>query len=225
MSNQGPSVPGSEFSNVTLPGASRPLTFAELEAARSGSINLFNSLGNMVPVGGSAPVRMAGSVRGRGGLPPLPQQPVGKLPVKAFHTTDEVFQNYDWSRLGKSTAENAGGTSVEQWANNLAKIGPWANERSLIKEFGGGVSMPVEIGGKAKTFASLDALEMAVRKAGDPSAFRRALVERGYGHIAVKDTEFGGRSFIALTPENFKISNQISGGASAANRLAPGDPQ
>ena len=127
-------------------------------------------------------------------------------PVKALHTTYAPFKNYDWSRLGEITAENAGGMSYEKWASNLAKIGPWASEKSLMKEMGGKVALPVEIGGNAKTFSSLDALEKAVRKAGDPVAFRQSLVKQGYGHIAVKDTEFGGRSFIALTPDNFKVT-------------------
>jgi hypothetical protein len=87
-----------------------------------------------------------------------------------------------------------------------------------MKEMAGRVSLPVEIGGNAKTFSSLDALEKAVRKAGDPSAFRRSLVDQGYGHISVKDTEFGGRSFIALTPSNFKVSSPVGGAAAPGNK-------
>ena len=126
-------------------------------------------------------------------------------PVRAYHATYEPFEKYDWSRLGQVTQENASGMSHEVWANNLAKIGPWAHERALKTELAAPHALPVELGGKGKSFQSLDALEKAVRKAGGSEQFRAQMIEQGYGHLAVKDAEFGGKSFIGLSPDTFKI--------------------
>jgi hypothetical protein len=122
--------------------------------------------------------------------------------VRGYHAAWEPFEEYDWSRLGRSTAENQAGDGV--WADNLARIGPWASEKPV--NIGAPHSLPVDVGGKAKKFTSLDALEAAVRKAGGPEKFRRGMTDAGYGRISVVDEEFGGQSFVALTPENFKVA-------------------
>lgn len=130
--------------------------------------------------------------------------------TKAFHTAYEPFSSYDWSKLGATTRPNVSGSSVENWAMNLAKIGPWAHERPLVSELGGGVALPVQLTGKPKPFQSLDDLESAVRKAGGAEKFRKSMTDSGFGHIVVPDEEFGGKSYIGLTPANFSITPQGS---------------
>jgi len=124
--------------------------------------------------------------------------------IKAYHTAPEPFTSYDWSRLGTTTQPNISGSPHADWAMNLAKIGPWASEKLLAENIVG-VALPVEISGTGRAFKSLDTLEAAVRKAGGPEAFRKELVEKGFGHVRVADEEFGGKSYIGLTPETFVI--------------------
>ena len=131
---------------------------------------------------------------------------------RAFHTTMEPFENYDWSQLGLRTAENASDSSMGEWAVNLAKIGPWAHEADLTKKMGG-ISMPVDILGVPKSFKSLNTLEAAVKKAGGPEAFREDMTRKGFGYIKVDDEEFGGKSFIALQPDKFKKAGTEGAGA------------
>lgn len=125
--------------------------------------------------------------------------------IRAYHTTEKPFEAYDWSRLGAATADNTSGTGVEDWAANLAKIGPWAHEAPLSSKMGG-VDLPIDISGKAKKFKSLDALERSVVKAGGPENFRNKLVSEGFGHIRVADEEFKGTSFVGLSPESFVVN-------------------
>jgi hypothetical protein len=126
-------------------------------------------------------------------------------PIKAYHATYEPFDEFDFGRLGSFTKDNVSGSGVEDWAMNLAKTGAWAHEKPLAKRMGVSVDLPVEIGGKGKPFKSLDALEAAVRKAGGPDEFRAKMVSAGYGHVSVMDEEFGGRSYIGLGPDTFRI--------------------
>jgi hypothetical protein len=126
--------------------------------------------------------------------------------IKAYHAAYEPFQAYDWSRLGETTLPNVAGQTTEPYAMNLAKLGPWASEKDVGGAMGATHSLPVDIGGKGKSFASLDALESYVRKAGGPEAARSKLTGAGYGHVVVNDEEFGGKSYIALSPEHFTIN-------------------
>lgn len=130
--------------------------------------------------------------------------------VKAFHAAPAQFEKYDWSKLGQNTLENQ--ASDPNWAMNLAKIGPWAHESDIAHKIGQNYSMPVELTGRPSSFNSLDALEAAVAKAGGPDVFRQSLLDKGYGHIAVKDEEFGGKSYIGLSPETFSILKKSHGG-------------
>ena len=126
--------------------------------------------------------------------------------IRAYHTTQEPFEAYDWSRLGVNTGYNTSGmTGLEDWAANLAKIGPWAHEAPLSSKMGG-YDLPIDISGKGKKFKSLDALERSVVKAGGPEQFRNKLVSEGFGHIRVADEEFKGTSFVGLSPESFAVN-------------------
>jgi len=125
------------------------------------------------------------------------------MPI-AFHSTYSPFKNFDWSRLGSVTRANANDTSAG-WAMNLAKIGPWSSASNVGRQMAAPHTLKVEVGGRAKSFRDLNTLEAAVRRAGGPEKLRQSLVDRGYGHIKVTDTEFGGTSFVSLAPENFKV--------------------
>ena len=127
-------------------------------------------------------------------------------PRRAWHAADAPFQQYDWGRLGTNIEPNVSGLSIEKWAMNLAKIGPWAHERRIGSRMGSAVDLPVELSGAAQSYASLDALERAVRRAGGPENFRNQLVARGRGYVSVADEEFKGRSFVGLTPETWRIA-------------------
>ena len=131
---------------------------------------------------------------------------------KAYHATQEPFENYDWNRLGQTTKDNTSGTSIDDWASSLAKLGPWSHEKPLSKKLGMKTDLPVMLTGKEKKFKSLDHLAKEISRHGGPAALREKLVSQGYGHASVDDEEFGGKSYVGLSPEHFKITK--SGGGS-----------
>jgi hypothetical protein len=126
-------------------------------------------------------------------------------PRRAYHATWRPFDHFDFSRLGETTHPNVSGTSVEGYAMRLAKLGAWASDKPVAKAMGAPVSMPVDIGGRGKGFKTLNHLESAVRKAGGPEALRQKLLSKGFGHVHVGDEEFGGKSFVALSPDHFSV--------------------
>lgn len=132
-------------------------------------------------------------------------------PKVAYHATQEPFENYDWSRLGQTTKENTSGTSVEDWALALARLGPWSHEKPLSKKIGMKTDLPVMLTGKEREFKSLDHLAKAISRHGGPEALRGKLVSKGYGHVSVNDEEFGGKSYIGLSPEYFSITKAAGG--------------
>jgi hypothetical protein len=132
-------------------------------------------------------------------------------PKVAYHATQEPFENYDWSRLGQTTKDNTSGTSVDDWALSLAKLGPWSHEKPLSKKIGMKTDLPVMLTGKEKEFKSLDHLAKAISQYGGPEALRGKLVSKGYGHVSVNDEEFGGKSYVGLSPEYFSINKNAGG--------------
>lgn len=136
--------------------------------------------------------------------------PVMKPPkvVKSYHATfSEPFERFDFARLGESTYPNVSGIgSVEEYALNLARLGPWSSSVPVASKMGAPTVLQVELSGKSKSFTSLDALESAIRKAGGPEKMREQLVRDGFDYVKVKDGEFGGDSFVALTSEAAKIT-------------------
>jgi len=123
--------------------------------------------------------------------------------IRAYHVTDAPFERYDWGRLGNTTRLNQ--TGDDPWATNLAGLGPWASQKDITGKMGFKHSLPVDVGGKGKSFKSLDALERFITDKGSAEKARQALVEQGYGHVVVNDEEFGGKSFVGLAPGNFTI--------------------
>lgn len=169
---------------------------------------------------------LAGAVTlGSGALPAAANE--ARMGVRAYHATSAPFERYDFSRLGEVTTPNVAGTSVENWATNLARVGAWASDRPLAARTAQALDLPVEIAGKGRAYASLDALEQAVRRAGGPERFREESLAAGIGHIVVKDEEFGGTSYVALSPENFQVvpqpqvGGQVGMGGPPAAGVAP----
>ena len=130
----------------------------------------------------------------------------------AYHATQEPFENYDWGRLGQTTKDNTSGTSVDDWASSLASLGPWSHEKPLSKQLGMKTDLPVMLTGKEKKFKSLDHLSQEISRHGGPAALREKLVSQGYGYVSVDDEEFGGKSYVGLSPDHFNIT-KAGGGA------------
>lgn len=123
--------------------------------------------------------------------------------VRGYHASFDQFDNYDWGRLGRFTDENSG----SEWADNLARVGPWASSHAdMAERMAVPHTIAVDVSGKAKRYQSLDALEAAVRRAGGPEALRDRLRGSGYGHVRVADEEFGGTSYVGLSPETWRIA-------------------
>jgi hypothetical protein len=129
----------------------------------------------------------------------------------AYHATQEPFENYDWGRLGQTTKDNTSGTSVDDWASSLANLGPWSHEKPISKQLGMKTDLPVMLTGKEKKFKSLDHLSQEISRHGGPAALRGKLVSQGYGHVSVDDEEFGGKSYVGLSPDHFKITKAGGG--------------
>lgn len=128
--------------------------------------------------------------------------------IKAFHYTDSPFEQYDWTRLGKSTEANiTDAWNPESFGMTTSKLGPWASEKNNIPNMSEHM-MPVEVAGKSKKFKSLEDLHAAIIKNGGPDAYRNKLLKSGFGNVSVIDEEFGGTSYVALRPENFKITKK-----------------
>ena len=212
---------------MTLPGASRPLTFAELEAARSGSINLFNSLGNMVPGGGSAPVRMAGSVRGRGGLPSLPQQPIGERFVRRSQVHETPFNPgapemamFAETKDPRGSLDHLRGYGPASWISNGRGATPIAELQPAILRAMREGGFHKEYGVSAAALARDANPKNIINGAGlwdNPrlveEVWNKVLEPRGVTAIRTSD------GLLIFDP---KHARKIGG---AANRLAPGDPQ
>lgn len=135
----------------------------------------------------------------------MPKRALAQSEIDAFHATFDEFDEFDWSQLGRLTKENTSGSSVEEWATNLAKLGVWSHERDLSPETGAPISKHVRLTGEVREFGSLDDLEAAIVDAGGPEQLRKKLVDDGVGVVRVEDAEFGGSSYVALSPESITI--------------------
>lgn len=128
-------------------------------------------------------------------------------PIKGFHATSEPFADFDWNRLGRETKRNI--TDADDplsFGMALAKLGPWAHENAISEKLARTHDLPVEIGGRGKNYRSLEALHKEIVKTGGAEKLRNSLVSQGFGHIKVKDEEFGGTSYVGLAPEHFSIA-------------------
>jgi LAS superfamily LD-carboxypeptidase LdcB len=183
------------------------------------SINLMTSDAQPKSRGGALELARAITAKNRAGGQIAPSKYMPNVPRAvhadggkvAYHATYEPFEDYDWSRLGQSTKENTSGTSVEDWALSLASLGPWSHEKPLSKRLGMKTDLPVTLTGKEKKFKSLDHLAQEISQHGGPAALREKLVSQGYGHASVDDEEFGGKSYVGLSPDHFKITKAEGG--------------
>ncbi len=165
-----------------------------------GNVSMYGSDGRTNPAVINRAADLAGAVMGGSYAAPAMKDASG-MGIRAYHATYEPFEHYDFKRLGGVTKQN----TDSEWAHNLAQLGPWASDKSVAGKMGAEHSLPVDIGGKGKSFASLDDLEAAIVNNGGPEKFRQKLTDDGFGHVQVKDEEFGVSSFVGLSPDNFKI--------------------
>jgi hypothetical protein len=170
----------------------------------------------------TAVTRAGGQIAPSKYLPNVPRAVHADGGKVAYHATQEPFENYDWGRLGQSTKDNTFGTSEEDWALSLANLGPWSHEKPLSKRIGMNTDLTVMLTGKEKKFKSLDHLAQQISQHGGPAAFRKKLVSQGYGHASVDDEEFGGKSYVGLSPEHFNIIKADGGSVTrAGGQIAP----
>lgn len=182
---------------ISAPGAALRGQYNQVPVLPDGSVGRFDprmmtdasSLAGVVTLGSGAIPAVPGSLR---------------MGVKAYHGTFQPFDQFDWSRLGSATKDNVSGSSVEDWALNLARLGPWSHEKPL-RNLGALHQLPVDVGGKSKSFGSLEQLERFIRRSGGPESARKKLLSEGFGNVRVKDEEFGGTSYVSLSPDNFSV--------------------
>ena len=184
----------SAYGAATLPG---DVYAGRVDPMSDAGIGRANDLAGLVMSGGTlgAPVKAGEAMFGAG-------------PVRAYHAAYEPFTEFDFKRLGQATRPNVEGTGVEDWAMALAKLGAWASKEPVASKMAAPYSLPVDVSGKAKAFPSLDALANAIAKNGGPDAYRKKLVDNGFGHVRVKDEEMGTTSFVGLSPDTFKMFRQ-----------------
>jgi len=178
------------------------------------SLDFGGFLGSIKGVGGGVPPHLRPGVE-----PPTQHNPRG-LPMDeasamarakemgftqpSYHATYDDFPAFDYSKLGENTRQNVEGLSNERWAMNLARSGAWSAQAPVggPRQMQADVELPLLLKGKpGKTYKSLDQLEAAIRRAGGPDRFREKMRTKGVGHIAVKDEEFRGTSFVSMAPE------------------------
>lgn len=61
--------------------------------------------------------------------------------MRAYHATNEQFDEFDFDRLGEFTEANG----ADEDAVRIARIGVWLSDRPLAKEMGADIQMEVEL--------------------------------------------------------------------------------
>ncbi len=127
-----------------------------------------------------------------------------------YHTTDDVFDEFDNARLGTRTRDEVGDANFDapDWtfARNLSRTGHWTNERPLPKDADSAI-MPLRLRGKRQHYRSLQDLDAAINEAGGPEAFRAQMQRKGYAGVTVVDDEFGGVSQVTFDPADMRSAN------------------
>jgi hypothetical protein len=127
---------------------------------------------------------------------------MGKPGIPAYHATDQAFDEFDFRKLGRNTLRNQTSLDRDTWAMRLARVGAWFHEGDdIAKKMATEQAKKVNLLGDVKDFGSLDELDAFIQDAGGPLKARKALSDEGYGLLRVKDEEFGGTSFVALSPK------------------------
>lgn len=116
-------------------------------------------------------------------------------PMVVYHASDADILAFDPSKLGTFTAQN---TDTEA-AQNLAKAGFWLNTSPLAGATVQGADYPVFVSIKSpRRYASVLGSMWRAAEA------RRNLIPQGNDGVIARDDEFGGTSFVALSPTQIK---------------------
>ena len=124
----------------------------------------------------------------------------------AFHATDADFVAFNNSKLGHVTKGNATDFDEGSWANNLAMVGHWTNEKPLAKTLIADVDMPLMLRGDFSEATSLDHLSDKINEAGGVDAFRRGYDGQrgGFSGVSMPDEEVGGLSRVMFSPHDMR---------------------
>lgn len=129
-----------------------------------------------------------------------------------FHATYDTFTVFDRYKLGAITDGNAS----DEYLAATAHIGFWFNENDLSKQAYGDRSEEVYLNITSPYDAeTLDALAEEMKMYDGSAAemgdgFARWLKREGYDGIVLRDTEFGGTSYVALDPNQIKRTGNQS---------------
>lgn len=121
-------------------------------------------------------------------------------PLVVYHATDEVFDAFDFSRLGSFTRANA----TSEAATVMAETGVWANTGDISERTAQDVVMPLFMLIQNPLEISFDDLWSLSGDYENGAELRARLQADGYDGLAVEDTEFGGTSYVAFSPEQIK---------------------
>jgi hypothetical protein len=126
----------------------------------------------------------------------------GGAPLTVYHATTEDFEAFDFSRLGELTRINTN----DPEAIALAELGAWFSDHDVSEAMG--VKRVYSANLSLKNPYSYDDgiwnLAKIVLDEGGPKEFIDNLKRLGHDGIIVSDEEFGGRSFIAFSPDQIK---------------------
>jgi hypothetical protein len=120
--------------------------------------------------------------------------------VKAYHSTFDDFDKFDFSKVGSFTKGNVTDTDPNSWSMRLARLGAWFSGDDISSAMAAPIVKQAELAGKAKSFGSLDKLSSYVERTGGSMKARKALRDSGFDLVKVKDEEFGTTSYVALHP-------------------------
>jgi hypothetical protein len=149
-------------------------------------------------------------------------------PLVVYHGTDETFDVFDKSELGRKTIGNAGDPAY----GATAFTGFWFNSGEIRQAKNSPYSRYVDSYvriGNPREFDSLDDLASELRQVipeefDDTVEVRQAVeewvqeqVSEGYDGLILNDEEFGGQSYVAFRPEQIKSATGNNGQFDAGN--------
>lgn len=127
-------------------------------------------------------------------------------PRVVYHATDNAFTVFDRSRLGENTYRNAS----DEAARQMAMLGFWFNEKDLRGKTYQDRSIAAYVDVKNPYETTFDELWDELSETSHEE-FIDCLKEEGYDGIVLEDTEFGGKSFVLLEPNQIKSATDNVG--------------
>lgn len=121
-------------------------------------------------------------------------------PLVVYHATDEQFDAFDFSKLGEYTRQN---TDAKE-AAVMAEIGVWTNTEKLSTRTVQKQDMELNLAINNPLVIRFDDLWDLAGQYETGNDLRDALADDGYDGLEVDDTEFGGTSYVAFSPDQIK---------------------